>query len=382
MEAEDPWSAPTPALYDRMRTVLGDGTDAALATVVDVAGSAYRRPGAKMVVEPGGKSLGAITAGCLEGPVVEIAQSVVESGDPRLETYDLTDDEEWGLGMGCNGVIDVLVEPLDESWEGALEALDGGESVAVVTVLESDDSDVPAGARSVITAAGERVASEGRPSVAQAVLDAGDVTDLVGPDGAEIRTIETDGGTVEVFVDGLQPPADLLVWGWQHDVHPVVEFATRVGFRATVASGRGGKADPEDFPAADRVVSTRPSNLAEYVRNPNRTYAVVMSHSLIDDQLAVESLLDAGVPYVGLMGPRKRFEQLQEDLEADGRTLTEEEEVSRIATPVGLDLGGGEPAQIALAIVAEALAVKNGRDGGRLTHSKGPIHPRVESSQR
>ena len=381
MEPEDPWSAPTPALYDRMRTVLNDGTEAALATVVGVEGSAYRRHGAKMVIEPGGKSLGAITAGCLEGPVIDVAQSVVESGDSHLETYDLTNVDEWGLGMGCNGVIDVLVEPLDESWKEALDALEHGESVAVVTVLESHAGDVPAGARSVVGSPSETRVVEGRPPVGQVVLDAAKAGELAGTDGAETRTIETDDGTVEMFVDGLQPPADLLVWGWQRDVNPVVEFAARVGFRVTVASGRGGKAESEDFPAADRVVSTRPSELAEYVRNPDQTYAVVMSHSLIDDQLAVESLLDAGVPYVGLMGPRKRFEQLHEGLQADGRTLTEAE-LARIATPVGLDLGGGEPAQIALAIVAEALAVKNGREGGRLTHSKGPIHPRIESSQR
>lgn len=381
MEPEDPWTVPTRALYERMRTILEDGTDAALATVVGVEGSAYRRPGAKMVIEPGGESLGAITAGCLEGPVVDVARSVVESGDSHLETYDLMDDDKWGLGMGCNGVIDVLVEALDESWMDALEILDRGDSVAVVTVLESDVDDVPAGARSIVEPSGETKAVEGRPPVAQAVLDAANAGGLVGTNGAETRTIETDDGTVEVFIDGLQPPADLLVWGWQRDVNPVVEFAARVGFRVTVASGRGGKAESGDFPAADRVISTRPSELAEYVQNPDRTYAIVMSHSLIDDQLAVESLLDAGVPYVGLMGPRKRFEQLREGLQADGRTLTADE-LERIATPIGLDLGGGEPAQIALAIVAEALAVKNGRDGGRLTHSKGPIHPRVESSQR
>jgi xanthine dehydrogenase accessory factor len=381
MEAEpDPLNAPTPVLYDRMRDVLAGGTDAALATVVDVEGSAYRRPGAKMLIAPDGEALGAITAGCLEGPVIDLAREVIDDGTQRLNTYDLTDDDEWGLGLGCNGVIDVLVEPLDASWQEPLDALAAGEARAVVTVLASADAGVPTGARAVVSPDGSVTTTDDRPGIASDLLDAADAAEFAKTGRAATVGVETDEGAIEAFVDGLQPPADLLLYGWQRDVHPVARFGREVGFRVTVASGRGGRADSGDFPHADRVVSTRPSELAEHVGNPGRTYAVVMSHSFLEDRLALESLLDAGVAYVGLMGPRKRFEELREEMQADGRTLAEGE-LSRIATPVGLDLGGGEPAQIALSIVAEALAVKNGREGGRLGDATGPIHPRVESPQ-
>ena len=381
MQTDDPWSASAATLYDRMREVLGEGTDAALATVVDVEGSAYRRPGAKMLVTPDGEALGAITAGCLEGPVVDIAREVLDSGEPHLETFDLTDGDEWGLGLGCNGVIDVLVEPLDESWEAPLEALDDGRPIAVATAVSSTGSDVSVGARGVVAPDGTVTQAEGRPPVPDDLLERVDAASFADEGQSATVAVETDTGTVEVFVDGLAPPATLLVYGWQRDVHPVARFAREAGFRVTVASGRGGKANSGDFPNADRVVSTRPSELAEHVETPERTYAVVMSHSFLEDRLALESLLDAGVPYVGLMGPRKRFEEMREELAADGRTLSEDE-LSRIATPVGLDLGGGEPARIALSIVGEVLAVKHGRSGGRLTDSGEPIHPRVESSQR
>lgn len=381
MEAEsDPWSTPTSVLYDRMREVLADGTGAAVASVVDVEGSAYRRPGAKMLIAPGGDAFGAITAGCLEGPVVELAREVLDAGTQRLETYDLTDDE-WGLGLGCNGVIDVLVEPLDDSWRVPLAALADGRPTAVATVVASADANVPEGARAFVAPDGAVERADDRPPIPGELLERVAAAEFAAAGRSGSVAVETDGGTVEVYVDGLEPPADLLLYGWQRDVHPVARFGREVGFRVTVASGRGGVAEPEDFPHAERVVSTRPSEVAEYVETPERTYAVVMSHSFLEDRLALESLLDAGVPYVGLMGPRERFEELREDLAADGRTLTDDE-LSRIATPVGLDLGGGEPAQIALSVVAEALAVKNGRNGGRLRDAEGPVHPRVESPQR
>lgn len=380
-DESDPWSMPTPVLYEKMREALTDGTGAAVASIVDVEGSAYRRPGAKMLIAPGGDAFGAITAGCLEGPVIELAQEVLDAGTQRLETYDLTDDDEWGLGLGCNGVIDVLVEPLDDSWRVPLAALADGRPTAIATVVASTDANVPEGARAFVAPHGAIERADDRPPIPGELLERVAAAEFADAGRAGSVAVETDGGTVEVYIDGLEPPADLLLYGWQRDVHPVARFGREVGFRVTVASGRGGMAEPEDFPHADRVVSTRPSEVAEHVEAPERTYAVVMSHSFLDDRLALESLLDAGVPYVGLMGPRDRFEELRADLAEDGRTLTEEER-SRIATPVGLDLGGGEPAQIALSVVAEALAVKNDRDGGRLKDEEGPIHPRVESPQR
>lgn len=382
MEAKsDPWSASTTALYDSMRNVLNGERDAAVATIVDVRGSAYRRSGAKMIVEPDREALGAITAGCLEGPVAEIAHDVIDSGSRHLETYDLTDDDEWGMGMGCNGIIDVLVEPLDDSWRAPLDILAEGNSITLLTVLDSATEEISSNARMAIEPDGTALPVTDRPEIPPEITSNIDIGTYLDGGHAGTVTVETDDGVVRLFVDALVPPPELLIFGWQRDVHPISRFAREVGFRVTVASGRGGRADPESFPNADRVISTRPSELGASVEIPERTYAVVMSHNFIDDRLAIESLLDTEIPYVGVMGPRKRFEELQADVQADGEAYSASE-LQRIATPVGLDLGGGEPAQIALAIVAEVLAVKNGREGGRLTTTDGPIHPRPSSAER
>ncbi|MFC7078903.1 XdhC family protein [Halorussus caseinilyticus] len=145
-------------------------------------------------------------------------------------------------------------------------------------------------------------------------------------------------------------------------MRPVARLARDAGFRVTVAAARGARAEAEQFSAAHEVVATRPPDVAEAVSRPADTYAVLMSHNFVDDRLALEALLATEVPYVGLMGPRKRFDQMREALADAGVELSVGDR-ERISTPVGLDVGGGEPAQIALSVVGEVLAVSNGREG-------------------
>lgn len=382
MSAGDEWDATNASLYETLDACLSSGADATVASVVRVEGSAYRRPGAKMVVVGEGETHGAITAGCLEDRVAELARGVLADGDPVVERFDLTDDADgtWGMGLGCNGVVDVLVEPLDESLRPALDALARKEPVAVLTALESDAEGIGRGDRTVLHDDGTAATTE-RPALPKGVVAA--VRDraaaLRAEGAAETATVETGDGTVEVFVDGLEPVPDLLVFGHGPDVRPVARLGSEAGFRVVVASARGAKADADAFPAADEVRSVRAPDAAAAIEDPAHTYAVVMSHNFLDDRLALESLLDAGVPYAGLMGPRKRFEELREAMAEDGRPL-DADDLDRIATPVGLDLGGGSPVEIAFAIVSEAIAVRHGRDGGRLSESEGPIHSRPDGS--
>jgi len=377
--SDDPWSVTEKDLREQLRTLRRDGTDAAVVTVASVEGSAYRRPGAKMLVPAGGASVGAVTAGCLEDPVVDLATDVIEAGTPRLEVFDLLDDDEdsWGLGLGCNGVIDVFVEPLDASFDRSLATLADGEPTTVVTVVESS-GDPTVGSRVAVAPDGTRREVPERESIPAHVLDsvAGTVDELHGT--GETRTVEVDvdGASATVLVDGRQPLAELLLFGSQHDLPPLARLAADVGFRVTVHSPRGA-VDEDAFPSADVVRTGRPTALAESVGVDERTYAVVMSHNLVDDRLAVETLLaETDVPYVGLMGPRERFEELRESMAEDGVALSQSA-LDRLSTPVGLDLGGGEPVEIALSVVSEVLAVSNGRAGGRLRDRDGPIHPRA-----
>lgn len=384
-ESAAPWDTTPFESYRAIRTALQSDRLAAVATVTDVEGSAYRRPGAKLVVSASGESTGAVTSGCLEDTVADLAETVVDTGTPRTRQFDLTGDGEvWGTGLGCNGVIDLLVEPVDRSFGVAVDELDANRRVVLLTAVASTDPAVDVGDRTTLTVGtGDDTArapevGRARPGLPDAVLDRlADEVDVIRDAGQSgTVTVETDDGTVAVFVDTLDPAPHLLVFGAQRDVAPVARFANAVGFRVHVVTGRGGNADPTRVPAAHEVLSTRAPDLADAVDAPGLTYAVLMSHNFVDDRLALASLLETDVPYVGLMGPRSRFEEMREAFAEEGDSL-DEQSLARVATPVGLDLGGDHPEQIALSVVSEVLAVHNGRTGGRLTKRPGPVHPRI-----
>ena len=372
--ATDSWGVTEKTLRAQLRSLRSSGAAGAVATVAAVDGSAYRRPGAKLLVQDDGESLGAVTAGCLEPDAIDRGRSVIESGTPQLSTFDLRDDsaDGWGLGLGCNGVIDLFVEPLDASWDPALDALADGRPVTMVTVIESEGS-VPVGSR-VLVVDGTKTAVPERPPIPATVFEP--LADSVrqAAKAGSTRTVAADSGTT-LLVDHLDPVPELLVFGSQQDVSPLVRLATQTGFHVTVHSPRGA-VDAATFPAADTVTTGHPTTIGDAVDTDGHTYAVVMSHNLVDDRLAVETLLtETAVPYVGLMGPRDRFERIRDRFEADEVTV-DESALDRIATPIGLDLGGGSPVEISLSIVSEVLAVSNGCDGRRLSDHAGPIHPR------
>jgi xanthine dehydrogenase accessory factor len=366
-------SASESDVLDSLGDAVEDGEAAVLVTVVDVEGNAYRRPGAKMLVDRESGELGHITAGCLEDQVRELAADVLDAGRPRIETYDLMEDDDvWGLGVGCNGIIDVLLEPVDERHAPLTEAVAEGDPVAVCTVI---DGDPELGAKA-FHRDGELDAGEGFPAwLAASVSDV--AADLLADGDSTTVEVDTDHGSATVFVDAVRPSPDLLVFGSGHDVTPVVEQARRAGFRVTVVGYRGAVDLRARFPDADAVVSTSPGTVTEDVSLDENSYAVVMTHNFVDDRLTVEALLKAGVPYVGLMGPRERFEEMLDAFEEEGWTPSDAQ-LEPLYTPVGLDLGAGSPYGIATSIVAELLAVHNDRDPGHLTHREGPIHDRAD----
>ena len=392
---QNDWSVPETEVVQRVHEQLeadGDGTDV-LATIVAVEGNAYRRPGAKMLLDAEGTGVGAITAGCLEDELLRAAESVRESGRPELVRYDLMDDDDdvWGLGVGCNGIIDVLLEPLSETYRPAVEAFDEGRDVAVCTVLDGgEDGDEDAESDSATLTRGDRAYYHPdadrfeTPEPDAGSIDEWPVEALAEPAADLARrgkaaTLEVDheGRTLELFVDGLAAPPELVVFGTGHDVGPVTELAARNDFRVTVVGFRGGVDLEERFPDADRTVTTSPRSLADDLELGERTYAVVMTHNFVDDRLTVETLLETEVPYVGLMGPRERFEEMLEEFAAEGHSV-DEADLETLYTPIGLDLGSGSPYGIAHSIVAEALAVSNDRVPQHLSSREGHIHERIE----
>lgn len=375
--ARNQWAAPEREVLMRAGHLLDEGVPAVLATVVAVEGTAYRRPGAKMLVTPDGTGVGSVTAGCLEDELTKLAADVLASGEPRVETYDLMaddDDDVWGLGVGCNGVIDVLLEPLGASLDPVVRAAERREPIGVVTVV---DGEPPTGARTFYRPGegfGETFGPV--PTGVTSAIEA-DVETLVERDASDVVEVESDAGSAAVFVDSITPPPELVVVGSGHDVAPVAELGTDAGFEVSVIGYRGANATEERFPAAETVRSTSPTNLTDVTTMDGETYVVVMTHNFVDDRLTLAALLETEVPYIGVLGPRERFENILDALADDGDVPTGAD-FDRIYTPVGLDLGGGTPYQIALSIVGEVVAVANGRDPGHLRDRDGPIHERVE----
>ena len=359
-EDTDPWSGTT---KDVREAIAESGTETTVATIADVEGSAYRRPGAKMVVTAEGVGMGAVTAGCLEPSVVDSCETVRRTGRARVERFDLTGGEDqWGLGLGCEGVIDILVEPRDGSWEAIVDKVDRA-PIAVVTVIEADEETM-VGDRVIAGETGIRTVPDRNPVPSSHLDSVGDTIERI---RGTARTTTVRRGDATLLVDGMVPTPRLVLFGSQNDINPVVRLGRQAGFHVAVHAPRGG-VDESTFPRASDVRTGHPSTLADGV--DEYTYAVVMSHNLVDDRIAIETLLrETEVPYVGVMGPRERFDRIREDMALTG------DELERVAAPVGLDLGGSTPTDIALSIVSEVVAVRNGRDGGRLRARSGPIHP-------
>jgi len=373
------WSIPEIELRQRLSQQLeSDGIDI-LATIIDVEGNAYRRPGAKMLLTADGDGVGNVTAGCLENELLKVSNRIRDTGQAEVATYNLMDDEDdvWGLGVGCDGIIDVLLEPLTERYRPMTEALADGQDIASVVVLEDSACPLSLGDRAYVDPVrGELSPADGTVAAwPTALVDS--ATTLATTGHGDTVEIVVDDRELTVFIDGLPAPSDLIVFGTGHDVGPVVELASKNDFRVTVVGFRGGIDTDERFPQADRVLTTSPGNLSEDVDLTERTYAVVMTHNFVDDRLTIKQLLDSPVPYVGLMGPEERFEEMLESFGAEGVSI-DESALDRLYTPIGLDLGGGSPYQIAHSIVAEVLAVSNDRDPTHLRARNGPIHDRIE----
>ncbi|MBV9926968.1 MAG: XdhC family protein [Acidobacteria bacterium] len=376
------------ALVEAFDAAARTGERCALATVVSVEGSSYRRPGARMLVCEGGASTGTISAGCLESDVMEHARHVIKSGTAKLVEYDTASTGEemaWGLGLGCNGVVRVLVEPLApgsiyvEALRRSCGARADATPLTVATVYRHTPSGLAAarietGARLVVDDGGE-VGREKLSGEAASVLE-GEVRALLfGGAASGAHAFEVDGDGVKVFVETLLPPVPLVVFGAGHDALPVVELARSLGWQTEVVDPQARPASRARFAAADHVTLARPEEVAAHVTVTPRTLALLMSHNYSHDLELLRFLLASPALYVGVMGPRKRTERMLRELAA-GEDLFRpaEEDLSRLHAPAGLDIGANSAAEIALSIIAEMRAVLDGRRGGSLRERRGSIH--------
>jgi xanthine dehydrogenase accessory factor len=365
------------------------GERCALATVVSVEGSSYRRPGARMLVCEDGASTGTISAGCLEADVIEHAKRVIRAGKAVLVEYNTastSDEMAWGLGLGCNGIVRVLVEPLAsgplyiEALRRSSAAHAGASPITVATVYQHTPSGSASVAASVATGArlcideGGEMGRENLSDEAASLIEC-DVRMTARAESASTRVCEVAGGSLKVFVETLLPPVQLVVFGAGHDALPVVELARELGWQTEVVDPQARPASRSRFAMADRVTLARPEDVAAQVNITRRTLTLLMSHNYSHDLELLKFLLASPARYIGVMGPRKRTERMLNELAANEDTYRlEETDLVRLYSPAGLDIGANAPAEIALSIVAEMRAVLDGRRGGMLRERRGSIH--------
>jgi xanthine/CO dehydrogenase XdhC/CoxF family maturation factor len=356
------------AILDAWRNLDAADGDAVLATVVHVTGSAYRRPGARMLIVPGGRRIGCVSGGCLEGEIVRKAWWFTESGAPVVRVYDTTseDDAVWEFGLGCNGVVHVMLErvnaPAASQMLAFLDAhLSAREPAVVATVIRTDSaSGIQVGDRLLLdqswTPRGSLCGSAIEP---QALVHAAATL-------REKKSRLAHLGTTDLFVEWIGRPLSLVVFGAGHDTIPLVNFARQLGWDVTVADGRPAYARPERFPGAGRVVWLPAEDPLRGVIIDAETAVVMMTHSYPLDLRLLPRILPLHPRYLGLLGPRARANRLFSELGLNRPAC--------VHAPAGLDAGGDTPEAVALSIVAEILAQTNSRAGGKLKYRRDALH--------
>lgn len=368
------------AARERMQT--------ALATVVSVEGSAYRRPGARMLMTEDGHMTGSLSGGCLEHDVFERSLGVMKTREPIVVRYDTgaSADIVWGLGLGCNGVVHVLIEPLDSvvmphHFKLLADCFTEHKPCVIATVfgvrrspafaMRSDELGVQIGARLLLQKGESPLVEFGHKELAHAVMR--DAREALSDYESSVCVYELAEGDVDVFIEVIEPPTPVIIFGAVAGAAPVLEFAQKLGWHVTVVDTQARTTSYERFAAADSVLLCRPEDVRAHVPLTSRTMVLVMTHNYAHDSELFNTLLPSSVRYIGCLGPKRRTEQIISEAKAEG-VMMGEIEMQRLHFPVGLNLGAETPEEIALSIIAEMRAVLAGHGGGFLKNYPAPIH--------
>ncbi|MBD1997674.1 XdhC family protein [Leptolyngbya sp. FACHB-541] len=359
--------------------IQSSGKTAAIATVVKVEGSAYRRSGARMLMTEEGQRFGSISGGCLEDDVFEHAQAVMRSYQPHLVSYDTTsrDDLTWGLGLGCNGIIQILIEPLTPietiRYQTILsEWLHRQQPGVLVTLLRTDGRvKTQLGSCLVLEPNHISINTIHDPELSEAICR--DAKAALSSNQSRGATYQLSVGQAEVLLEVMQPPVSLMLFGAGQDIPPVIRFAKELGWQVTVCDHRPAYMTPDRFPLADRIITARPEHIHNHLHFHKHTAAVIMTHHYLHDLELLKALLPSSVSYLGMLGSRQRTDRLLVELRTQDIQLTEAQ-LQRFYAPVGLDIGAETPEAIALSIVSEIQAALTNRSGNFLRAGKGRIH--------
>jgi xanthine dehydrogenase accessory factor len=363
------------------KKAVADHKKTALATVVHVEGSSYRRAGARMLVTEDGVITGAISGGCLEGDALRKAQFAIQQAKNKLVTYDTTDDDATlGVQLGCNGIVHILFEPLHAGVENVIDLLVAFENsrktgvVATLFCLQAE-KDQPG----TIAAFAEEHSwwiNGALPSdaIRNSIEKSG--CEAVAEGLSRIEKLESADPEMLLSLQLVKPPISLVVFGAGNDAVPLVNLGNLLGWTVTVVDGRPNYASKQRFPMADRIIVAKSAAALEQISVDSYTATVVMSHNYNYDLRIVQALSRTNCRYVGVLGPRKKMDKMYDELQAEGFRIPDEVKTN-IYSPIGLDIGAETSEEIALSVAAEIQAALSSAPAESLRKKVGPIHPRA-----
>ncbi len=339
----------------------------AIATVVKVHGSSYRSPGARMLIMDDGRWIGSISGGCLEGDALRKARQVMKDQQSLLVTYDTREEsnQNLGIGLGCNGVIDVFIQPIDQM-NAVMEKIVNHQKPSALATGVSGSA---AGHLIWMDAHHQIVLSTAEPSTIHEVS-----TDLRNVFHTRHSHL-TEYNAGQVFLELIQPVPHLILFGGGFDARPVSQLAKSLGWRVEVTDECVAHIAPLFFPTADKLSLCQREFIDRDFSITPYTACVLMSHNYEYDRDVLKKIIHLQAPYIGILGPRKRFDKMLDEFAREGIALTTEQ-LHSIHSPIGLDIGAETPDEIALSIIAEIQSKFSNRSGGFLKYHPGPIHQR------
>ena len=356
------------------------GKQAALATVVSVEGSSYRKEGARMLITEEGELTGAISGGCLEGDALRKALFVMHEKKAKLVIYDTSneDDVEVGFQLGCNGIIHVLIEPInsDELLNPISllkEVVNTRQAVILTTMFSLNRNVIQKGTCLLLKADGTVLNTIIDDPLASLVM--ADMRTVLATDNSSIKTYVNEDIELTAFINIIKPQIALILIGAGNDAIPIVKMGELLGWKVTVADGRPDYANKKRFSSGCQVVVAKPEKIFSCLDIDSQTMFVLMTHNYNYDLAMLRQLLQLDVRYIGILGSRGKISRMVEELINEG--IDVEKKLSKIYSPVGIDIGAESPEEIALSIVSEIQSVLSGHPVKHLRFQDNPVHPRA-----
>lgn len=355
------------------------GMQTALATLVHVEGSSYRRPGARMLITDSGQLTGAISGGCLEGDALRKSLLVMVQQKPMLVTYDTMDEDDakFGVGLGCNGIIQVLIEPIDAAQKNnsiqLLEAIVATRQKAVLVTLFSlqNKKDAQQGTCLLLQEDGHQIINNNELPLKDILIK--DAKTTISKSSSIFKNYITEKKECTAFIEMLQPAVSLVVIGAGNDVVPLVEMATILGWETTVVDGRAANVPKEKFESNCRIIVSKPGSVLSQIHIDSQTVFLLMTHNYNYDKAMLAELIKKDIVFIGMLGPRKKLERILNEFKEEDIEINEQQ-LAIIHSPVGLDIGAASPEEIALSILAEIKMALCAREGKPLRDFSTGIH--------